>query len=75
VSVSSNRHGPVVLYQERFLNEEEEPTRCYLVLFFYTYDRLNMFQAPLCPLSGAYDLQEPKNQTAHVVINGIVVCS
>jgi hypothetical protein len=27
--------------------EEEEPIRCYLV-FHYTYDRLNMFQAPLC---------------------------
>jgi hypothetical protein len=34
--------------------EEEEPTRCYLV-FCYTYDRLNMFQASLCPSSGAHD--------------------
>jgi hypothetical protein len=34
--------------------EEEEPTRCYLV-FYYTYERLNMFQAVLCPLSGAHD--------------------
>jgi hypothetical protein len=36
------------------MNEEEEPTRCHLV-FYYTYDILNMFQAPLCPSSGAYD--------------------
>jgi hypothetical protein len=36
------------------LNEEEEPTRCYLV-FYYTYDRFNMFRAPLCPSSGAHD--------------------
>jgi hypothetical protein len=37
------------------LNEEEdEPTRCYLV-FYYTYDRLNMFRAALCPSSGAHD--------------------
>jgi hypothetical protein len=34
--------------------EEEEPTRCYLV-FYYTYKRLNMFRAALCPLSGAHD--------------------
>jgi hypothetical protein len=37
-----------------FANKEEEPNRCYLV-FYYTYDRLNMFQAPLCPSSGAHD--------------------
>jgi hypothetical protein len=37
------------------INEEEEgPSRCYLVLY-YTYDRLNMFQAALCPSSGAHD--------------------
>jgi hypothetical protein len=36
------------------LNEEEEPTRRYLV-FYYTYDRLNMFRAALCPSSGADD--------------------
>jgi hypothetical protein len=34
--------------------EEEEPARCYLV-FYYTYDRLNKFWAPLCPSSGAHD--------------------
>jgi hypothetical protein len=34
--------------------EEEEPTGCYLV-FYYTYDRLNMFRAPLCPSSGPHD--------------------
>jgi hypothetical protein len=34
--------------------EEEEPTRCYLV-FYYTYDRLNMFRVPLCTSSGAHD--------------------
>jgi hypothetical protein len=39
---------------ERMLNEEEEPTRYYLV-FYYTYDRLNMFRTPLCPSSGAHD--------------------
>jgi hypothetical protein len=33
---------------------EEEPTRCCLV-FYYTYDRVNMIQAPLCPSSGAHD--------------------
>jgi hypothetical protein len=33
---------------------EEELTRFYLV-FYYTCDRLNMFQAPLCPSSGRHD--------------------
>jgi hypothetical protein len=33
---------------------EKEPTRCYLV-FYYTYERLNMFRATLCPSSGAHD--------------------
>jgi hypothetical protein len=42
--------GPCIVV----INEEEEPTRCYLV-FYYTYDRLNMFQAALCPSSGAHD--------------------
>jgi hypothetical protein len=42
--------GPCIVV----INVEEEPTRCYL-LFYYTYDRLNMFQAPLCPSSGAHD--------------------
>jgi hypothetical protein len=32
----------------------EEPNRCFLV-FYYTYDRLNMFWAALCPSSGAHD--------------------
>jgi hypothetical protein len=36
------------------INEEEEPTRCCLV-FYYTYERLNMFQAALCPSSEAHD--------------------
>jgi hypothetical protein len=36
------------------INEDEEPTRCYLV-FYYTYDRLNMFRAALCLSSGAQD--------------------
>jgi hypothetical protein len=35
-------------------NEEEEPTKCYLV-FYYTYEGLNMFRAALCPSSGAHD--------------------
>jgi hypothetical protein len=34
--------GPCIVV----INEEEKPTRCYLV-FYYTYDRLNMFRAPL----------------------------
>jgi hypothetical protein len=43
-----------VLYQKTFeINEEEEPTRCCLV-FYYTYDRLNMFRLALCPSSGAH---------------------
>jgi hypothetical protein len=33
---------------------EEEPTGYYLV-FSYTYDRLNMFWAALCPSSGAHN--------------------
>jgi hypothetical protein len=33
---------------------EEEPARCYLV-FYYTYERLNMFRAALCPSSRAHD--------------------
>jgi hypothetical protein len=33
--------------------KKEEPTRCYLV-FYYTYDMLNMFRAPLCPSLGAH---------------------
>jgi hypothetical protein len=36
------------------MKEEEEPTRCYLE-FYYTYERLNMFRAALCPSSGAHD--------------------
>jgi chorismate mutase len=42
--------GPCIVV----INEEEEPTRCYLV-FYYTYDRLNMFRAALCPSSGDHD--------------------
>jgi hypothetical protein len=42
--------GPYIV----MINEEEEPTICYLV-FYYTYDRLNMFRAALCLLSGAHD--------------------
>jgi hypothetical protein len=42
--------GPCIVV----INEEEEPTRRYL-LFYYTYDRLNMFRATLCPSSGAHD--------------------
>jgi hypothetical protein len=40
--------GPCIIV----INEEEEPTRCYLV-FYYTYERLNMFRAAMCPSSGA----------------------
>jgi hypothetical protein len=69
--------GPCIVV----IGEEEEPTGCYLV-FYYTYDRLNMFRTPLCPSSGAHDRlhqtsnhQQPKNQTAHMVISGMVVIS
>jgi hypothetical protein len=34
--------------------KEEELTRRYLV-FYYTYERLNMFRAALCPSSGVHD--------------------
>jgi hypothetical protein len=42
--------GPCIVV----INGEEEPTRCYLV-FYYIYERLNMFRAALCPSSGAND--------------------
>jgi hypothetical protein len=42
--------GPCIV----MINEEEKPTRCYL-MFYYTYERLNKFQAALCPSSGAHD--------------------
>jgi hypothetical protein len=42
--------GPCIVV----INEEEEPTVSYLV-FYYIYDVLNMFQASLCPSSGAHD--------------------
>jgi hypothetical protein len=32
----------------------ERPTRCYTIVY-WTYDSLNMFRAPLCPSSGAWD--------------------
>jgi hypothetical protein len=43
------------------IEEEEHPPPhtkhtiiCYLV-FYYTYDRINMFRAALCPSSGVHD--------------------
>jgi hypothetical protein len=42
--------GPCIVV----INEEEGPARCYLV-FYYTYGRLNMFRAALCPSSGAHN--------------------
>jgi hypothetical protein len=33
---------------------EEEPSSCYFV-FYYTFERLNMFRAALCPSSGAQE--------------------
>ena len=42
--------GPCII----LITEEYKPTRCYY-LFYYTYDRLNMFRALLCPSSGARD--------------------
>jgi hypothetical protein len=53
------------------INGEEESTRCYL-LFYYTYDRINMFRAPLCPSSGAHQL---RSSGAQVVISDIAVSS
>jgi hypothetical protein len=44
--------GPHAKYLLFFM--EEELNRCYLV-FYYAYDMLNMFRAPLCPSSGAHD--------------------
>jgi len=36
------------------VRREEKPTRCHCMLYC-TYDTLNMFQALLCPSSGALD--------------------
>jgi hypothetical protein len=41
--------GPCIVV----INDDEEPTRCYVV-FYYTYERLNMFRAELCTSSGAH---------------------
>jgi hypothetical protein len=35
---------------------KEDPNRCYLV-FYYTYNMSNMFQAALCPSSGVHGLK------------------
>jgi len=42
--------GPCIV----LINEEKNPTRCHLLLY-YAYVMLNMFRAPLCPLSGDHD--------------------
>ena len=42
--------GPCII----LIPEEQNPTICHL-LFYYTYVRLNMFPAPLCPSSGVHD--------------------
>ena len=42
--------GPCII----FITEELNPNRCHL-LVYYAYVMLNMFRAPLCPLSGAHD--------------------
>ena len=42
--------GPCIVV----IAEEYEPTRSCL-LFYYTYDKLNMFRAPLCPSSEGHD--------------------
>jgi hypothetical protein len=44
--------GPCIIVINE--EEEEEQTRYYFV-FYYTYDRLNIFRAPLCPSSGAHN--------------------
>jgi hypothetical protein len=44
----------LLINEEEEEEKEEEPTRCYLV-FYCTYDRLNMFRAALCPSSEAQD--------------------
>jgi len=52
-------HTPLAIFDvywtvHRCENQGYEPPRCYL-LFYYTYDKLNMFRALLCPLSGSHD--------------------
>jgi len=42
--------GPCII----LITEEQNPTRYHLLLYC-AYVRLNMFQAPLCPSSGAHD--------------------
>ena len=42
------------------ITEEYELTRC-CFLFYYTYGMLNMFQAILCPSSGAHDYSADYN--------------
>jgi hypothetical protein len=44
----------VVLNNSKLLNEEQNPTRCHLLLY-YAYVRFNMFRAPLCPSSVVHD--------------------
>ena len=44
----------VIIPSSLDLNTVVSPTRCHLLLY-YAYVRLNMFRAPLCPLSGAHD--------------------
>jgi hypothetical protein len=60
--------GPCIVV----INEDEEPNRCYLV-FYYTYERLNMFRAALCPSSGAHDYISDYHMD-HLVLRLLMVC-
>ena len=65
--------GPCIV----LITEEKELTRSYL-LFYYTYDRLNVACSPdtypAC-LHLTSNQQQPKNGKANVVIRTIVVSS
>ena len=47
-TTSSSQLSPI------HMRREEKPTRCHWMVY-YTYNRLNMFRALLCPSSGARD--------------------
>jgi hypothetical protein len=61
--------GPCIVV----INEEEEPNRCYLV-FYYTYERLNVIRAALCPSSGAHDYISDYHMD-HMIIRLLMVGS
>jgi len=56
-SLNSDNHNGYLIFVGPCIivtNEEEKPTRCY-ILYYCTSYRLNMFRALLCPTSGARD--------------------